>query len=150
MKRTIRTLVLLAAAAPLASCQISGPGPGVNGPITSQPVGPSGNWIGTDGVAISTFGGGTMVSTASDTGAKLAEGTYMVNGNLVELTMTSVARGTTTRINCLMVSQNQMNCTASTGGQFSLVRTNRQPGIAAVTPVQPGLTTRAGTIPVQG
>jgi hypothetical protein len=116
-------------AAVLSACQISGPStslPGITEPAPA--LGPSGNWIGTDGVAISTFGNGFFTSYAADTGARLAEGTYTTaDGNLVNLTLKSLVRGTTSKVNCLQVSAQQLNCTAASGSQFTLVRTNRNP-----------------------
>jgi hypothetical protein len=112
----------------LTGCEISGPVSTLPDPIQPQQLGPQGNWIGTDGVAISTFGNGLFTSYAADTGARLAEGNYTVtNGNLVNLTLRSLVRGTTSQVNCLQVQQQQLNCTAASGAQFSLVRTSRTP-----------------------
>lgn len=113
----------------LAGCEIStGPSSTLPAPVQPQQLGPQGNWIGTDGIAISTFGNGFFTSYAADTGARLAEGTYSVaNGNLVQLTLRSLVRGTTSQVNCLQVQEQQLNCTAASGSQFSLVRTNRTP-----------------------
>jgi hypothetical protein len=123
----------------LAGCEISGPGSTLPAPIQPQLIGPQGNWIGTDGVAISTFGNGLFTSYAADTGARLAEGNYNVtSGNLVQLTLRSLVRGTTSQVNCLQVQQQQLNCTAASGSQFTLVRTNRTPpppALPAVTSV---------------
>ncbi len=119
---------LVLAGLALAGCEISGPVSTLPVPVQPQQLGPQGNWIGTDGVAISTFGNGFFASYAADTGARLAEGTYSVaNGNLVQLTLTSLVRGTTSQVNCLQVQQQQLNCTAASGSQFSLVRTSRTP-----------------------
>jgi hypothetical protein len=115
-------------AALLTGCQIAGPVTTMPAPEPIKATGPTGNWIGTDGVAISTFGGGLFNSFAADTGAQLARGTYTVTGTtLVELTLTSLVRGTTSRVNCLVVNASQMNCTAASGAQFSLNRTDRIP-----------------------
>ena len=116
------------AALTLAGCEISGPVSTLPTPIKPQQFGPQGNWIGTDGVAISTFGNGLFTSYAADTGARLAEGNYSVaNGNLVQLTLRSLVSGTTSQVNCLQVQQQQLNCTTASQKQFSLVRTNRTP-----------------------
>jgi hypothetical protein len=113
----------------LGGCQVAGP-------VTTLPAAPTppapptlaGNWIGTDGVAISTFGPNAFTTFAVDTGARLAEGTYRVaDAGLVELTLTSLVRGTTSRVNCLLVNNQQLNCTAASGSQFSLVRTTQNP-----------------------
>ena len=68
-----------------------------------------------------------FTTNALDTGNKLADGTYRVSGNMAEITVISLIRNTTTNVNCLLVSPNQMNCTSSTGQQFVL---NRRPGRA--------------------
>ena len=122
------TIGLVLASLALTGCEISGPVSTLPTPIQPQQLGPQGNWIGTDGVAISTFGNGLFTSYAADTGARLAEGSYSVtNGNLVNLTLRSLVRGTTSQVNCLQVQQQQLNCTAASGSQFSLVRTSRTP-----------------------
>ncbi|MCU0831979.1 MAG: hypothetical protein MUC58_10800 [Rhizobiaceae bacterium] len=130
----------------LAGCQVSGPVTTLPQPVPQPQAGLTGNWIGTDNVAISTFGNGSFQTWAADTGAKLAEGTYRQgDGNLVELTLTSLVRGNTSLVNCLLVNNQQLNCTASSGSQFSLVRTTR-------TPPPPLLTApaTAGAAPLQG
>jgi hypothetical protein len=131
----------------LAGCQVSGPVSTLPAnPRPAPAIGPTGNWIGTDGVAISTFGNGFFTSYAADTGARLAEGTYTVgDGNLINLTLRSLVRGTTSQVNCLQVSQQQLNCTAASGSQFSLVRTNRTPPPPAL-PAVSGGGTSSGTI----
>jgi hypothetical protein len=148
MNKNIAALAAAALSVLLAGCQVSGPGVGTL-PNNPRPIGgfsPTGNWIGTDGVAISTFGNGFFASYAADTGARLAEGTYVTaDGNLVELTLRSLVRGTTSKVNCLQVSQQQLNCTAASGSQFSLVRTNRTPPPPALPAVTGGATV-GGTI----
>lgn len=104
----------------LAGCQMGGPGPT---PIAVQPTGVEGSWVSTDGVSVSTFSGGTFVTTATDTGNKLAEGTYRHRDpRTVEISMTSLIRQTTSAVNCALVNPTQLNCTSSTGTQFVLVR----------------------------
>jgi hypothetical protein len=126
-KLSIATTVVLAGLA-LTGCVVSGPDTSLPAVVEPAQLGPQGNWIGTDGVAISTFGNGLFTSYAADTGARLAEGNYTVtNGNLVNLTLRSLVRGTTSQVNCLQVQQQQLNCTAASGAQFSLVRTSRTP-----------------------
>jgi hypothetical protein len=139
-KLSIATLMFMAGFA-LTGCVVSGPESTLPAVVEPQQLGPQGNWIGTDGVAISTFGNGLFTSYAADTGARLAEGSYSVsNGNLVQLTLRSLVRGTTSQVNCLQVQQQQLNCTAASGSQFSLVRTSRTPpppALPAVTSVAP-------------
>lgn len=143
----IRTATCLGLAAlTLAGCQVAGPSATMPAPVAPQQAGVNGNWIGTDGLAISTFGNGVFTSYAVDTGARLAEGTYrMADANLVELTLTSLLRGTTSRVNCLMAGQQQLNCTAASGSQFTLNRTNMTPP----PPALPGAAAQ-GTVPGTG
>lgn len=120
-----RLVAIAALAAVLAGCQGMGPPPsGV--PMAAAPAptsGFDGEWLSMDGVARSRFNAGIFETLASDTGNKLAEGTYTQTGpNTVTISVTSLIRQTTTQVNCAMVSQTQLNCTSSTAQQFSLVR----------------------------
>ena len=115
---TFAAPVLMAAA--LAGCQSTGPGPG---PVARQPQGVEGEWLSTDGVAMSRFTAGAFETLAVDTGNKLATGSYRnVSPTLVEISVTSIIRQTTSTVNCSLVTPAQMNCTSSAGQQFVLVR----------------------------
>jgi hypothetical protein len=82
-----------------------------------------GDWLSTDGVAISRFTTGSFETLATDTGNKLAEGHYtQVDASTVSISVTSLIRQTTTQVNCAMVTPTQLNCTSSAGQQFSLTR----------------------------
>ena len=126
-----RAVAVMALAIALAGCQSFGGGP-VRGPIAAAPAptsGFDGEWLSMDGVAMSRFSGGIFETLATDTGNKLAEGTYtQIDPSTVSISVTSLIRQTTTQVNCAMVSQSQLNCTSSTGQQFSLVR--RQAGVS--------------------
>lgn len=112
----------------IAGCQ-TGPGPGPTGPVVRAPQGVEGEWLSTDGVAMSRFNGGTFETLAVDTGNKLATGTYQNNGpTAVSISVTSIIRQTTSSVNCSLVTTSQMNCTSSAGQQFVLVR--KQAGAA--------------------
>jgi hypothetical protein len=101
----------------LAACQSAGPGgPG------AAPSGVDGEWMSSDGVAVSRFAGGVFTTTAVDTGNKLAEGSYIVSANTVQISGTSVIRQSPIQFNCLLASPQQLNCTSSAGQQFTLVR----------------------------
>ena len=68
-------------------------------------------------------GDDTIPFDATDTGNKLAEGSYSyTDQSNVSISVTSLIRQTTTQVNCAMVTQTQLNCTSSAGSQFSLVR----------------------------
>lgn len=128
----IRVTAAAAMAVALAACQSAGPPPmrgGPAGPSTMPGSGFEGEWISTDGVAISRFTGGRFETLATDTGNKLAEGSYsQVDASTVSISVTSLIRQTTTQVNCALVTQTQLNCTSSTGSQFSLIR--RSTGIS--------------------
>ncbi len=112
-----RIAAALTATALMAGCVA---GPPIGGPALT---GIEGEWISLDGVAVSTFSGGQMRSTATDTGRLLSTGTYrFVDRNLVEVTIHSVIRQSTIRANCALVDRRQLNCTNETGQQFGLVR----------------------------
>lgn len=120
-RKMFSTAAVLAAAATIAGCVGSG-GPG-GGPITAAPRGVDGEWLSTDGVAVSRFSGGVFQTNALDTGNKLADGSYtMRDSRNVEITMRSLIRQTTTNVNCMMVAANQLNCTSAGGQQFVLTR----------------------------
>lgn len=123
MVRTLAWAGALACTATLlAGCVSSGPG-GVGGPIAAAPRGVEGSWLSTDGVAVSSFSGGVFQTNALDTGNKLAEGSYrMADPRTVEITMHSLIRQTTTNVNCLLATSNQLNCTSAAGQQFVLTR----------------------------
>ena len=136
----VKNLSLVLSAVLLAGCQVSGPS-NFNRPVQPQQTGVSGNWIGTDGVAISTFQGGGFASYAVDTGSQLAAGNYNTpDGQNVQIALRSLIRGTTTQVNCLLVNAQQMNCTTQTGAQFSLLRTNQRPPVPQPVVQQPAPT----------
>lgn len=110
----------------VSGCVVSGPGPTQ---IPSAPRVPSqtfaeGSWQqGT--VATYVFGNGTFVGTASDTGNKVADGTYRyISGDTIQISSFSTVQQKTIVANCLLVSGGSaMNCTNDTGLNFSLTRT---------------------------
>jgi hypothetical protein len=120
-----RKLVLLApvlAAAALAGCQSGGTyAPRMS--AAPRPTGVEGQWLDSQGVAVSTFSGGSFVTTATDTGNKLSEGTYYYQDQrTVEIEMTSLIRQTRATVACSLVTTNQLNCTNSQGQRFTLTR----------------------------
>ena len=107
----------------LSACQTIDFG-GNQSAATAPPLGAAeGQWVGTDGVAVSTFANGAFSSNATDTGAKLAEGSYQyTDARSVSINFKSLIRKTSVSANCAVVTDTQMNCTSSSGAQFSLVR----------------------------
>ncbi len=117
-------LVTAASAAMLAGCVAAGPDGGGPGVSTSSPF--EGEWMSTDGVAISRFSGGVFETIATDTGNKLADGNYhLVDGRTAAITVRSLIRQTTSNVNCALAAPTQLNCTSSTGQQFVLTRRAR-------------------------
>ncbi len=108
----------LAALLLLAGCMSGGPG-GFGG----TPRGVEGEWLSTDGVAVSRFNGGMFETVATDTGNRLASGTYQMTGqDAVTINGTSLIRQTPVSFNCLMATPAQLNCTSTSGQQFVLNR----------------------------
>lgn len=121
----IGTAAVMFAAMAVAGCQnMAGPPPMRGGPTTpTMRTGFEGDWVSTDGVAISRFTNGFFETLATDTGNKLAEGHYtQVDQSTVSISVTSLIRQTTTQVNCALVTPTQLNCTSSAGQQFSLMR----------------------------
>lgn len=127
--RKFMLLSSLAAATALAGCQSQGVG--VPGRMAApQTTGVEGDWLDSQGVAISRFAAGTFETVATDTGNKLSEGTYRYQDQrTVEIQMTSLIRQTQSTVACQLVTQNQLNCTNSQGRRFTLTR-RPTPGIS--------------------
>jgi hypothetical protein len=120
--RSISTGALLAALTALYGCQMT-PRQAPVAVAATQPSGVEGEWVSTDGVAISRFTGGAFETVATDTGNRLANGTYRYSdGKTVAISVTSLIRQTTSSVNCAMVTASQLNCTSSSGQQFVLTR----------------------------
>lgn len=120
----LKTLAVIAAMTALAGCVIEAPNTRFGGGRTMAPqTGFEGNWGDTGGVATSTLRAGSFVSVANDTGNRVAEGSYrQIDSRMIELNYTSLLRNTQVRANCILATQNQLNCTNDGGQQFSLIR----------------------------
>lgn len=91
-------------------------------PVEVQPLGIDGQWTDPNGI-ISSFYNGRFETRTTDTNSLLAEGSYRyVSDQIVEIELTSLLRQTTSRVNCALATPSQLNCTSSTGAQFTLVR----------------------------
>jgi hypothetical protein len=118
-----RAACLTTLAGALAACTSVGPsGPGGGG-MAARPSGPSveGAWYDPNGLQ-STFTGGVFETRTTDTGQKLADGSYRFDGRMATITVNSLVRNTTSSVNCAMVSPTQLNCTSSAGQNFVLTR----------------------------
>lgn len=123
LSRSIVSAFAAASLAVLAGCVSGGGGGGGQPPIVANPTGVEGEWLSADGVAISRFAGGVFETVATDTGNKLAEGSYRyTDQRSVEITVISLIRQTTTAVACALVTVQQLNCTSSAGQQFVLTR----------------------------
>jgi hypothetical protein len=104
----------------LGACATSGPDVS---PMAVAPKGVEGSWIDAKGTGLSTFNGGKFATVATDTGQKLADGSYTMTGaTSVEISGTSLIRQTPVSFNCLLISTSQLNCTSSAGQNFVLTR----------------------------
>ena len=116
--RTILTIGL--GASLLSGCYSSSPRP--LPPMAPQEPTVEGAWVDPNGI-VSTFQAGAFSTRTTDTNQLLAQGTYTnVSDKLVEINMTSLVRNTQARVNCAMVTVNQLNCTSDSGTQFTLAR----------------------------
>lgn len=107
----------------LAGCMGFGSGGG-GAPVKRAQTGIEGTWIDAQGTGLSTLSGGIFSTVATDTGQKLAEGSYVANGaTSVQINGTSLIRqGSPISFNCLLISTSQLNCTSASGQQFVLTR----------------------------
>lgn len=106
----------------LAGCMSSN-APSDRPPTVAQPTGVEGDWVGTDGVAISSIRGGKFSSRSASTGETLTSGSYVARDQrTIDLDFFSVKSQKSTRATCLLVDANQMNCTLDSGTQFVLTR----------------------------
>ncbi|OHV84640.1 outer membrane lipoprotein Omp10 [Rhizobium sp. LCM 4573] len=121
----IRASLVLIAAATLSACVSSPPPdrlPPSSGAQQPRATGVEGSWADPNGI-VSTFQAGTFTTRSTDSNSLLASGNYRnVSPTLVEINMTSLVRKTTSRVNCALVTPNQLNCTQDSGAQFSLAR----------------------------
>jgi hypothetical protein len=107
----------------LAGCMGFGGGGGGGGSTRPVQTGVEGTWIDAQGTGLSTISGGVFTTVATDTGQKLAEGSYsLTSATSVQITGTSLIRQAPIGFNCLLVSSSQLNCTSSAGTQFVLTR----------------------------
>jgi len=110
-------------AALLAGCMSSGGGMNNPPPRVAPQNGVEGSWIDAQGTGLSTLSGGVFTTVATDTGQKLAEGSYsLTSQTAVQINGTSLIRQSPIGFNCLLVSVSQLNCTSSAGQQFVLTR----------------------------
>lgn len=111
----------LFAAVSLASCTTGSDRQLADAP--AAPVSIEGTWTDPNGL-LSTFQAGNFNTRTTDTNQLLASGTYIkaAGNNLYEISMVSHVQNKQSKVNCAMISPQQLNCTADSGAQFSLAR----------------------------
>ncbi len=117
MRHWSRTLTLLFMTAALAACQSNfGGGP------RYDPNSIEGQWFDPNGI-LSTFSDGQFETRTTDTNTLLATGKYTYTGpRVVQIDLRSLVRNTSSKVNCSLASPSRLNCTSSTGSQFTLTR----------------------------
>lgn len=119
-RKLISASLAVAATIALAACQTGAPG---EPPPSAAPKGVEGSWIDAQGTGLSTISAGKFQTVATDTGQKLADGSYRMTGQTsIEINGTSLIRQSPIAFNCLLVSINQLNCTSQAGQNFVLTR----------------------------
>jgi len=119
MKKLPVFIALGAAATLLSACETT---PRRTLPPIEQPASVEGQWVDPSGI-VSSFQAGSFNTRTTDTNQLLASGTYTTpSPKLVQINLTSLVRNTQSRVNCALVTPNQLNCTTETGSQFSLAR----------------------------
>lgn len=110
---------LFALSTALAGCETASYQPQ---PIQPQRASVEGSWADANGI-VSTFNNGAFESRTTDSNSVVATGRYTyVSDRLVQIDSRSLLRNIDIKVNCAVVSPSQMNCTSSSGTQFSLAR----------------------------
>lgn len=118
--RNLFTLGAVAAALAVAGCQTDFPD---GGRQVVRQTGVEGQWMGTDGVAVSTLQGGRFSSRSLQTGETLTEGSYTHRDQrTIDLSFYSLKSQQNTSATCLLANTSQMNCTLANGTNFVLTR----------------------------
>jgi hypothetical protein len=112
-----------------AGCQTSDYSTPVAAPMQPAPMAPivsgspmDGTWTSTDGVFVATFQAGQFTSRFTQTNEILAQGTYSLAGNVVNLQWMSVATQQQRSAICAMSAADTLTCNQSGGGSFDLKR----------------------------
>jgi len=116
MRHWTKTFTLLLMATGLAACQSIGGGPRYNQNSIE------GQWYDPNGI-VSTFSNGQFETRTTDTNTLLATGKYTYTGpRVVQIDLRSLVRNTSSKVNCALASPSTLNCTSSSGSQFTLNR----------------------------
>jgi len=118
----------LAAALLSAGCQTADystyPAPAALPPLAAAPAATpmDGTWTSNDGVFVATFQAGTFTSRFTQTNEILAQGSYTLSGDVVNLQWISVATQQQRSAICAMSAPDTLTCNQSGGGSFDLKR----------------------------
>jgi hypothetical protein len=121
-----RILLLSLAALSLGACQMEGRRADLVPVQQAQPRGIDGRWnsIGGPIAYNANFTGGRFTSVEANTGAVLAEGSFVNLGpGQVSIDYTSRARGQRVAANCNQIEPNRLACASSNGNRFEFTRT---------------------------
>ncbi len=105
----------------LCGCQTGENAPVIDTGMAATPL--DGTWASNDGVFIATFEHGAFTSRFVKTNEILAQGSYTVSGNAVNLQWISVATQQQRAAACTINSSDSVSCTQEGGGSFDLNRT---------------------------
>lgn len=82
-----------------------------------------GQWYDQNGILSTFYNGELQTKTTDGTNTLLAVGTYVPKSpTFMEIELRSLVSQSESRVNCVLATDRQMNCTASTGSQFILYR----------------------------
>ncbi len=123
MKRVAVFAGLAVVSIALAGCQSIYARNEPAGPDSRQAAGGiEGSWVDPNGI-VSTFSNGSFQTRTTDTNSVLATGTYTYRSqDMVQIALHSRLRNTDSTVNCALVGDARLNCTSSSGAQFSLTR----------------------------
>ena len=95
--------------------------PAITAPVAAATA-VDGTWTSNDGVFVATFQAGAFTSRFTQTNEVLAQGTYSVSGDIVNLQWISVATQQQRSAICAHSAPDMLTCNQSGGGSFDLKR----------------------------
>lgn len=90
---------------------------------TAPTAGFEGQWLDQNGILSTFYNGEFQTKTTDGTNTLLAVGSYtQVSPTFAEIELKSLVRKTVSKVNCSLATSSRLNCTSSTGTQFTLFR----------------------------
>ena len=89
---------------------------------TSQSAGMEGSWASSDGIFVAGFSGGQFTSRARQNNAVLAQGTYSVRGDVVQMDWVSVSTQQQRSATCSFIGPRRVLCQQPGATSFELTR----------------------------